>query len=135
MQCDKSMVEFFSAFVGARVATTKDWAECMADNQTPSNFAKLMLALMLQLCVDKSLLSLKIAKSELSGETLVEIEEFKDIITVEKPTFKTTIKEYKKILTKVGAGVPKTEKGKAPKKEEYIKAYNKAKKAGLFAEY
>lgn len=131
MECDKSVVKFFSDFVGARVATTKDWADCLVDNMTPSNFAKLMLALMLQLCVDKAVLSQKIIKSELDGSELVNIDEFAEMICVPRPTYKTTKDEYKAVLEAVGAGVPKAN----AKKEEWVKAYNKAKKAGLFVEY
>jgi len=132
MTCDDSVVKYLSDNVGSRLAKTRDWHKCLVDNMVVGQFADLVLALLLQLAVDKSIISGKIVESELKGVEVIMIEEFDDFKTVRRLDSVTATKaEYKAVLETVGAEMPKS----GAKKADYVKAYNNAKKAGLFVEY
>lgn len=132
MECDSSLVKYLSDNVGSRMAKTRDWSTTLVDNMVVGQFADLILALLLQLCIDKNALSSKIVASTLEGVSLVMIEEFDSFKTIRRLDPMTATKaEYKAVLESVGATMPKS----GAKKDEYKKAYNNAKKAGLFVEY
>lgn len=130
MECDPSLVRYLSDNVGSKVSSVRDWAKSMVDNMSAKAFAELFLALLLQLCVDKSVLSSKIAASTLDGVNLVMIEEFDSFKTVRRVPDTAKKAEFLAVLEDVGAEIP-SEKTKANLRD----AYKKAKKDGLFVEY
>lgn len=136
MTCDKTVVTFLSDNVGSRLAKVKDWHAFMVDNMVVNAFADLVLACLLQLCIDKSVISMKIVESTLDGAKMVECEETDNFVYIKALSSEVnTIADYVKVLTDVGAEMPKAKDGKAPKKSDYVKAYNAAKRTGLFVEY
>lgn len=132
MKCHDTVVKYLSDNVGSRLAKTKDWATCMVDNMVVNQFAELVLALFLQLGIDKAQFDTKIVDKELEGTKLIMMEEFDSFKTIRRldPMY-ATVAEYKAVLKEVGAEMPKS----TAKKADYVKAYAKAKKQGLFVEY
>ena len=133
-QCNETLARFIDTCVGSRVAKTKDYHACMVDNLSESAFCSLVLACFLQLGVDKSQFSMKIVKSTLEGVNNILIEEFDEFTTVRALDLEpngATVKDIKRVLVDVGAELPKS----GAKRADYVKAYKKAKKAGLFVEY
>ena len=132
MKCDKTVVKFLSDNVGSRMAKTKDWHACMVDNMVVNQFAELVLACLLQLAIDKSVISATIVESTLKGASEVPTGEIDDYVYIKalRPEV-NTIEDYIYVLTQVGAMLPKSD----AKKADYVKAYNDSKKSGLFVEY
>lgn len=132
MKCDKTVVTFLSDNVGSRMAKTKDWHKCMVDNMVVSQFAELVLACLLQLAIDKSIISMTIVESTLTGASEVPTGEIDDYVYIKalRADVNTT-DDYIYVLTQVGATLPKA----GAKKADYVKTYNQAKKSGLFVEY
>ena len=132
MRCDNSLVTFLSDNVGSRVARVKDWHSNMVDNMTPQAFADLFLACLLQLAVDKSMISMKIVESTLDGAKAVLCEDTDKYLYIKGLDATTaTIADYRKVLEECGAELPKSD----AKKADYVKAYRQAKKVQLFVEY
>lgn len=132
MACDKSLARFLSDNVGSRVARTKDWHATMVDNMATQAFADLFLACLLQLAVDKSIISMRIVESTLDGAKVVPCKETNSYLYIRKVCHETaTIADYRRVLEECGATLPKSD----AKKADYRKAYNQAKKVMLFVEY
>lgn len=131
MEFDDSLAVFLDTNIGSRVAKTRDYHACMVDNMTPSQFSELVLALFLQLGVDKAQFSMKIIESTLEGVSAIMIEEFDSFKTIKAVDLdRGTIAQFKAVLEQVGAELPKEKT-----KKEYKQAYLVAKKQGLFVEY
>lgn len=130
MPCDATLVEFINDNLGSKVAKVRNWDKSLVDNMAVQAFAELFLALLLQLCVDKSVLSNKIVASTLDGVKTVMMEEFDSFKTVRRVPDTAKKAEFLAVLEDVGAEIP-SEKTKA----NLMDAYKKAKKAGLFVEY
>lgn len=132
LKVDKTLVDFLMKNTGSKSAPIKNYCDFMVTNMSAVQFTKLFIDCILQVMIDKSLLSMKIEKSTLDGSGIITIEDFDGIITIRKPE---TVKDYEKAFATLNLPKPKREDGKSAKKEDYAKEYRKAKKAGLFAEY
>lgn len=131
-----SFVKLVTENIGARSMAIKNWDKGFVDNMTPTQYAVLFLDFMLQVALDKSILSCKIIKSTLDGTKLAEIEEFKNYVLAEKWNEDLTVKYMVGILVKVGAN--KLDKKKITVnslKKDVVKVYKDAQKSGLFVAY
>ena len=127
MTCDKTMFAFLDKNMGSKSSNVKNYCDFHVDNMSALAFTKLFLDCILQVMIDKSQLSMKIVKSTLDGSAMARIEELEGVIVVVKPE---TVEDYKKAFEKIGLAPLSA----SCKKADYIKVYNIAKKANLFAE-
>lgn len=128
MKADKTLIDFIDKNFGSRSMAISKLDKGIIDNLSKGAFKKLFLDVLLQLAIDKDTLSKVVVEQALTEEVL-DIEEFKEMIIVDKPTPKTTIKEYKEIFDMVGVDY----KG-MKKKEEFFNVYKKALRNKLFTE-
>ena len=123
-----TIFNFLDKNIGSKSTSVNKLDKSIIDNLSVTSFNKLFLDCLLQLAIDKNTLSRVVIRDTLEDKE-IDIEEFKDIIVIDRVNEKTTIKEYQALFNKIGVDF----KG-FKKKEDYYKAYNKAKRDGLFAE-
>lgn len=121
----ETLVKLIDKVVGSKSATSTKRDITQVDNLGEKPMCQLVLDTLCQVALDKSVLSKKVVVNTIT-EDINEIEEFKDIAVVEKPT---TVKGYKETLINNGIEVTGLKT-----KENFIKAYKKAISNGIFVE-
>lgn len=126
---DNSFIDFICASIGAMKRSS--WSAKMdgkfASSLNMNPFTYMFMDLLLDLALRKKAISTVVIDKTLST-TIEEIEDFASITVIDKPTAKTTAKQYQAILDSVNASYD------SKKKADLMKAYQKALKDGLFVE-
>lgn len=121
----ESLVKLIDKVVGAKSATSTKRDVTQIDNLGEKPMCQLVLDTLCQVALDKAVLSKKVIVNTIT-EDVCDIEEFKEIVVVERPT---TIKGFKEILVDNGIEISGLKT-----KENFIKAYKKAISNGIFVE-
>lgn len=129
MTMDNSLFNFVDKCLGVKSASASKRDEMQIDNLGKGAFRVIMMDILLQLAIDKSALSRTVIEATFEKDTLVTIDQFDTIVVFNKPSAKTTIKEYLDLFAKVGITVEKN-----AKKDEIRKAYKKGLRDGMFVE-
>lgn len=129
MELTDSLYTFIDKCIGVKSSSASKLNVGTIDNLGKGAFRKLIIDIICQVALDKSVLSKVIIEDTLNGTEIVDIKEFETITVVAQPTYKTTLEDYKKIFDTVGVDY----KG-LKKKAEFVELYKKSLKAGLFAE-
>lgn len=129
MELTDTMYGFIDKCIGVRSTGASRLNVGTIDNLNKGAFRRLLIDIVCQLALDKSVLSKVVMNETLDGTKEVEIKEFEDVTIINKPTYKTTIEQYKAIFDTVGVDY-KGIKGK----DNFVNLYNKSLKQGLFVE-